>query len=189
VSSLHRFSEDTPMAATVSLRPFERSDLEELCEAIAESAAELRTWMAWFHDEYGREQTEEWLAGRHGAWDSAQAWDFAIVGPGGRLLGSCGLHHIDLVNRHAELGYWIRTSATGQGVATEATRQLCQWAFREQRMRRIEIVVALENVASQRVAKKVGAVREGLMRQRLVVRDNIHDAVIFGLLRDELVLG
>ena len=176
------------MSATVSLRPFELSDLDALCEAIGESTHELRTWMAWYYDDYGRDDARGWLAGREAAWDAAQAWDFAVVGEGGQLLGSCGLHHIDLFHRFAELGYWIRTSATGQGVATAAARELCQWAFREQRMRRIEIVVATGNKASQRVAEKLGAQREGLMRKRLMIRDEMHDAVVFGVLRDELKL-
>ncbi len=183
------FSDDGPMGMTICIRPFELSDLDPLCEATLESAPELRRWMTWFHDDYGRDDTRAWLAGRLGAWDSAQAWDFAIVGPDGRLLGSCGLHHIDLVHRLAEVGYWVRTSATGQGVATAAARQLCQWAFREQRMRRIEIMAAVDNLPSQRVATKLGAVREGFMRQRLVIRDEVHDAVVYGLLREELVSG
>jgi len=48
-------------------------------------------------------------------------------------------------------------------------------------MNRIEIVVAEHNRSSLRVAEKLGATREGLLRKRLVVRDNVYDAVMFSL--------
>ncbi|HEY5313603.1 MAG TPA: GNAT family protein, partial [Pirellulales bacterium] len=49
-------------------------------------------------------------------------------------------------------------------------------------MQRVEIVAAVENLASQRVAAKLGAVREGLLRNRLRIRDMPHDAYGFSLI-------
>jgi hypothetical protein len=51
---------------------------------------------------------------------------------------------------------------------------------------RIEIVVATDNHKSQKVAEKVGAVREGVLRRRLMVRQNIYDAVMFSLVPTDL---
>jgi RimJ/RimL family protein N-acetyltransferase len=36
------------------------------------------------------------------------------------------------------------------------------------------------------VAEKVGAVREGVLRNRLMLHGTIHDAVIFSLIPDDL---
>jgi RimJ/RimL family protein N-acetyltransferase len=49
-------------------------------------------------------------------------------------------------------------------------------------LNRIEILVAVDNLASQRVAAKVGAVREGILRNRLLLHGKIHDAVMFSLI-------
>jgi RimJ/RimL family protein N-acetyltransferase len=79
--------------------------------------------------------------------------------------------------------YWVRTSATRRGVATAAVRALTEFAFRETNLVRLEIVVALGNVASHRVAGKVGALREGVAHDRLYAHGQSHHAIISALLR------
>jgi RimJ/RimL family protein N-acetyltransferase len=59
---------------------------------------------------------------------------------------------------------------------------LGDFGFKELKLNRIEILVAVDNLASQRVAAKVGAVREGVLRNRLLLHGKIHDAVIFSLI-------
>ena len=54
-------------------------------------------------------------------------------------------------------------------------------AVRVIRLNRLEILTALGNVASQRVAEKAGATREGVLRSRLVERDRVVDATMFSL--------
>ncbi len=50
---------------------------------------------------------------------------------------------------------------------------------------RIEILAAVGNKRSQRVAQKLGASREGLLRNRLVIHGQAHDAVVFSLIGSE----
>ena len=47
----------------------------------------------------------------------------------------------------------------------------------------LEIVVALDNVASHGVAEKVGALREGVAHDRRHLHDRPHDAIVYALLR------
>lgn len=68
-------------------------------------------------------------------------------------------------------------------MATAAVRELAQFAFRETDLARLEIVVALGNVASHRVAMKVGALPEGVAHDRLYAHGRSHDAVVYALLR------
>jgi len=98
------------------------------------------------------------------------------------FLGGCGLNYLDRFNRRANLGYWVRASETGRGVATRAVRLLIDWAARETDLDRLEIVVALDNNASLRVAEKAGAVREGVLRHRLWIHGVAHDAAVFSIL-------
>lgn len=58
-----------------------------------------------------------------------------------------------------------------------------QRAMENTNLIRLEILIAVGNTASQRVAEKVGAVREGILRKRLVLHDEAHDAVMFSLVR------
>ena len=86
----------------------------------------------------------------------------------------------------ANLGYWVRTSAARRGVATNATRAVARYGFEELGLQRIEIVAAVRNLPSQRVAEKAGAVREGVLRKRLLIRGEAHDAVLFSLVAEDL---
>ena len=82
------------------------------------------------------------------------------------------------------LGYWVRTSAAGRGAATRATRLAARFGFEQLGLHRIEIVAAIDNIGSQRVAEKAGAVREGVLRKRLLIRGKSQDAVLYSLIRE-----
>ena len=43
------------------------------------------------------------------------------------------------------------------------------------------LVIAVENEASVRAADKAGALREGILRNRIYVHDVVHDAYIYSL--------
>jgi RimJ/RimL family protein N-acetyltransferase len=78
----------------------------------------------------------------------------------------------------------VRTSAAGGGVATRAARLARDWAFASTDLIRLEIVVSVGNHRSLRVAEKAGAVREGILRRRLITHGKAHDAVVFSFTRD-----
>jgi RimJ/RimL family protein N-acetyltransferase len=79
------------------------------------------------------------------------------------------------------LGYWVRTSQTRQGFATRATRLLARFAFESIKLVRVELVIATENTPSQRVAQKAGAHHEGVHINRMVVREDVSDAILYSL--------
>ena len=57
-------------------------------------------------------------------------------------------------------GYWVRQRYQGRGIATAAVQLLIQFAFKELKLTRMELVIRPENVASCRVAEKIGATFE-----------------------------
>jgi RimJ/RimL family protein N-acetyltransferase len=52
----------------------------------------------------------------------------------------------------------------------------------------VEIVIALENKASIRVAEKVGAHSEGILRNRMVVGREVYDAFMYSLVPQDFGL-
>ena len=120
------------------------------------------------------------------AWDKADSYNFAIVELGrGQLAGSIWLSHVNRKHKFANLGYWVRTSCAGGGLATAAGRLIAQFGFGELGLNRLEIMVVVGNRASERVAEKLGAHREGILRQRLQLEGQAKDATMFGLLAEE----
>ena len=170
----------------VVLRTYRESDVDALFQAARESMATVGRWLPWCHTHYAREETALWIGSRSQVWREGVEYSFSIVDvPSGALLGGCGLNQIDHAVRRANLGYWVRASATGRGYATAAAHLLARWGIERVGFERLEIVAAAANVASQRVAEKAGATREGIARCRLRVRDMQHDAVVFAIVRGD----
>lgn len=107
---------------------------------------------------------------------------FAITDAKSRsILGGCSLSHIHPVYHLCNLGYWVRTSRHGEGIAVRAARLAARYAFEKAGLIRVEIVMGIENAASRRVAEKAGAHYEGILRNRMVVGRNIYDAHMYSL--------
>lgn len=169
--------------ASFGIRAYEADDAEPLWEAVRESVAEVGRWLPWCHAQYSMAEAVEWIGSRAPLAAEGREYGFAIVGSDGRLLGGCGVNQINRIHRFGNLGYWVRTSATGRGVATGAVRQLAAFAFGTTDLVRLEIVCAVGNERSQRVAARAGAVREGVLRSRLLLDGQPVDAVMYSLVR------
>ncbi len=83
------------------------------------------------------------------------------------LAGMIELSHLSLVDRRAELGYWIVPGHRGKGYATEAARAMCDAGFHTLRLHRIEAGAFARNHASVRVLEKAGFRYEGRLRERI----------------------
>jgi ribosomal-protein-serine acetyltransferase len=170
----------------VFIRPFRLTDTAALYEAVLESADALKPWMPWCHAEYKTSDAREWIDTQIDAFERGYQYQFAIVSEKQEILGVCGLNGIQPENRLANLGYWVRTSACGRGIATKAARLVAQWAFANTDLDRLEIVIAVGNLGSLRVAAKIGAVWEGLLRGRIRLNDQPRDAILFSIMRGDL---
>ena len=88
---------------------------------------------------------------------------FAVTeAQGGRIVGSIGLtwNRDDAI---AEVGYWLRADARGNGYTTRAVELVTGYAFANG-AERVQLRADPENVASCRVAEKAGFTREGVLR-------------------------
>ncbi|MEX2139236.1 MAG: GNAT family protein [Pirellulales bacterium] len=169
------------------LRTPTEDDVAAICEAVAESAEHLQRWMAWCTPDYGRAQAQTFINSQPQAWREGRAYTFMIFDrQSGKLLGSCGLNRLDWLNRLANLGYWVRTAAAGQGIASAATKLVLGFALGQLELQRIEIVAAVGNTGSQRVAEKVGAKREALARNRCRTAGVQQDAYIYSIIPEDL---
>jgi ribosomal-protein-serine acetyltransferase len=138
------------------IRSYKTEDGEALWAAVRESVAELSPWLPWCDASYSLTDANKWAADHAEPAAAGHELSFAIVGPSGEFLGGCGINQINSIHRFGNLGYWVRTAATGRGVATSAVRQVAEFAFRATDLVRLEIVCAVGNARSQRVAERAG---------------------------------
>jgi ribosomal-protein-serine acetyltransferase len=182
----------SPLRATysngpVTIRPYRSDDTGALFEAVRESVDQISRWLDWCHADYSRGDSETWVSSREAAWRAGEDYSFVIVDSATQaFLGGCGLNEIHHAHGFANLGYWVRSTWTGRGVATAAAGLVARFGFQQRGLKRIEIVAAVENTASQRVAEKVGARREGVLRCRLMIHGRVHDAVLYSLIPADL---
>lgn len=102
-----------------------------------------------------------------------------------QLIGTCSLFGVVAQCRRAELGYGIARPHWRQGYQFEAASALIAWAFGELGLNRLEADVDPRNEASARSLEKLGFVREGFLRERWIVGDEVSDSALYGLLARE----
>ncbi len=175
--------DDSPIHADgLLLRPFEDADAAAFAAAVRESAEGMRRWMPWCSADYSTEQALQWFQACRAGWTGHTACEYGIFEQAtAAFVGGAGLNAIRNDHRFCNLGYWVRQSRQGQGIATRVVQALATQAFGPLQLQRVEIVVAVGNLASERVAVKSGALHEGVARNRLVIDDRPAPAHVFSL--------
>lgn len=173
----------------VVLRRFHPRDVDALHMAVDESLEDLIPWMSWAHPDYGRDDVAEFIQVIGETWDTGRYFALAITDAQDEtMLGVASLSHIHSVYHFCNLGYWIRSSRRGNGLAARAARLAARFGLENLGLIRVEVVIAVGNEASLRAAEKSGAQREGILRDRVTVREQVLDAVMFSFTRGDFGL-
>ena len=164
------------------LRPYTASDAPAFAASVRESTATVGKWMPWAAAGYTEEEALAWFAHCDACRDKGTAHEFGIFLPDGvSVVGGAGLNQFNADHNFCNLGYWIRESAQRQGAAFAAATALANHAIGKLGQTRVEIIVAAENTASFALALKLGALHEGLARNRLKLGDQTVAAHVFSL--------
>jgi RimJ/RimL family protein N-acetyltransferase len=150
------------------LRCWDPADAPLLGDAVESSLAELREWMPWAHDEpITLDRRIELLRDFRSKFDSGEESIYGIFSPdGSTVLGGTGLH--PRVGGDAlEIGYWIRSSATGAGLGGEAAAAMTRAGLSICGAERMEIRVDPRNARSARIPERLGYTMEARLRRRL----------------------
>jgi ribosomal-protein-serine acetyltransferase len=171
----------------VVIRPLGPDDAQACYAAVRESLDTVGRWMPWCHPGYAIRDSEAWTAECPQHWADGLAYEFAILDPDCReVWGGVGINQINRVNTFGNLGYWVRSSRVRRGVAIAAARLAARFAFRELALTRVELIVLVDNIASRRVAEKLGATFECVARNRLVHNGVPFAAAVYSLTPDDL---
>ena len=178
------------MASTSSTVKIERLTSKHVAAALQaahESVEDIYPWMEWCRPGLERSEVASMVATLEDAWDKGVAYAFVVVDSAtGEFLGSVTLNRIDQANRFANLNCWIRSSKKGRGIATEASKLVCRYGIEKLGLERIGILVAEGNAASQRVAEKLGATREGILRNAIRLHDRQMNATQYSIIPSDL---
>jgi ribosomal-protein-serine acetyltransferase len=170
----------------VTLHRYRHEDAADLLSAARESVDSVFPWMPWCHEDYTMREAQTWASACVESWDKRASFEFVIRTATGDHVGGGGINCLNAMHPFANLGYWIRASQQGKGYATRAAKLLAQFGLCEVGLQRVEVMAAVGNAASLRVIEKIGAHREGVLRNRLVLREVPHDAVGYSFIPSDL---
>ncbi|MBB5867050.1 RimJ/RimL family protein N-acetyltransferase [Allocatelliglobosispora scoriae] len=88
----------------------------------------LAPWMEFAANGYTEADAVAYLALCDEHWDSRRNFNYAIVAPDGRVVGSTGIM-TERPEGGVEIGYWLHRDYTGQGIATKASRAQIEAAW------------------------------------------------------------
>ena len=166
------------------LRCWDPRDAPMLADAVGESLDELRPWMPWAAEEpQTLEQRIALLRQFRGRFDLGEDFVYGIFARDeSEVVGGTGLHR--RVGEDAfEIGYWIRSSRAGNGLATEATAALTRVAFDVCGVDRVEIRVEPANERSRAIPRRLGYAEEATLRRRLAFPQP-RDLVVYSVFAD-----
>jgi len=170
------------------VRPWQRSDAAALHGAAEESAEQVWPWLERLDTIEGLQDADTWMVASENHWRSATEYRFGIFDRGepGRCLGGVNLQRLERIGHIATLDGWVRTAATGSGIATDAARMVVRFGLTAAEFDRVDLLVATGNFAAGRVAAKLGAHAEGLLWRRLRLRGRYVPAQLSWLTRPQL---
>lgn len=168
-------------SARLTLRPWRASDANAVVEIMQDRS--MFTFLP-LPDPYTRADADEFVTkyGEEGRAAGTGIGSAMIETSTGRLVGSAAIRFPAIRGTTAAgLGYWVATTARGNGYAAEASRVLTDWAFAH-RIARVEIRCATGNVASAKSALAAGFRFEGVLRAEGMHPGGPVDHAVFGRL-------
>lgn len=136
---------------------------------------------------YQPSHTVEWMQrGMAGLAAGTDLHTVVVDATDGDVLGTISLHEINRSSARAVAGYLTAPWARGRGVARRALGTICDFAFAELRLERVEVTIEPENAASRAAAEAVGFREEGLLRSYMPIAGARRDMLMYSLLPGDL---
>lgn len=162
------------------IRPTDARDMYDYAKR-----PEVTKYLTWFsHDSLA--YTEEYLHYLQKAYKQGTFYDWGLeLKENGRFIGTCGFTAIDEDSNFAEVGYVLHPEYHGQGLMTEALKEVIRFGFEVLCVERIEAKHMEGNERSAAVMKRCGMQHEGLLRRRMIIKNNYESIHLYSILKQE----
>lgn len=165
------------------LRKLEMTDADDMFEYASETA--VSRFMPW-QAHQTTDDTREFISFIRQGYEDNKKLTWAIeLKSENKMIGT-----IDFVSwlqkrQRAEVGYTLSHHYWGQGLMLEAAETLIDFGFKEMDLIKVEAPIMLDNTQSQRVAEKLGMIREGVLRKHMIIKGEFVDLAMYAVLKDE----
>ena|SRR5580658_9216488 len=165
----------------VYLKLLEERHAPAIFAAVDRDRAYLRKWMPWVDTTKHVDDILKFVKTTLAQFANNEGLT-AGIWHGKEYAGTIGTHKLDWLNRKVEIGYWLASKFQGQGIVTDACRQLTDHAFKEWELNRVEIRCAPGNKKSCAIPKRLGFELEGVLRKSQLVGGKYLDSNVYGML-------
>lgn len=166
----------------IRLRGLEKTDIDNIMSWI--NNEEITQYLLAFTVPLSRAMEEKWL--ERACFHSETDKMFAIETLDGEYIGGCGIHCIDSINRHAEIGLAIgKENFLSKGYGSDTIDVLLRIAFHRLNLNKIYLRVFSNNTRGIRCYTKCGFKEVGRMKQHRYSHGQFHDEVIMEIFHSE----
>ncbi|MDR2920643.1 MAG: GNAT family N-acetyltransferase [Tannerella sp.] len=170
---------------TTKLRQLEITDVPDIYKAIDSQRGYLREFLPFVDHTKKTEDTRAFVEGAVNAAVERNEYTFVILVEN-NFAGLVGFKDLDKKNLKVEIGYWLCEQYQHRGIMTSAVKALCELAFKDLQLNRIQIKCATGNIRSKHIPIRLGFKMEGLERQgELMHNGTFADLEIYSILKND----
>lgn len=164
----------------IALVPRHASNALEMFAVLDAHRDELREWLPWVDAMRSLMDVKRYSQFAERRLAQGEAFDFAIR-EDRRIVGGVGIHSVDQIGRHGELGYFLVPPARGRGILHLAAGILTGAAFTAFGLHRLEIRCVRENERGRAVAERLGYHFEGILEEAELLHGSFHDVALYAM--------
>jgi len=168
----------------VTLQPLSPAHLTGLQEA----ASDGELWNLFFTSVPKPEEMLQWIDATLSLQQKNEALPFVVFENfSGKIVGTTRYCNLDTANRRLEIGYtWYARRVQRSAINTECKLLLLRHAFEQLKCIAVEFRTDWLNQISQRAIERLGAKRDGILRNHKIMPDGrIRDSVVYSILNTE----
>lgn len=167
----------------IRLRPMVRAD----GPAIVEAASDGRLWELFYTSVPSAEEIEAYLDNAERETGYGRAMPFVVIErASGRLVGATRYMRMKPDARRLEIGTtFYAQSVQRSPVNSEAKLLLLTYAFEAMDCLCMQLRTDALNFQSQRAIERLGAKRDGLLRNHSILKGRVRDTVVYSILANE----
>ena len=168
----------------VLLRPVELSDIE----AIVEAANDKRIWEHMSVNLLTKEAVEKYVANAIVERKSQVSYMFVIIDKKtNSVVGCTSFLDISMAHKRLEIGAtWLNPAVWRTQINTNCKYLLLKYCFEQLKLNRVQIKTGHENLRSQKAIERIGAVKEGILRNHMIRKEGIiRHTVMYSIIKEE----
>lgn len=166
------------------LRPVTMDDLSRLHRFFQKGSNEQSSgWVRHKSVEETRQKIND-IVSKYRSGDT-EHWGIALKDTD-EIIGLGGFTGMVPGHQRATIGWWIDSDYWGRGYATEIGKGLIEFGMKIFKLNRIDAVVKVHNIASQRVLRKVGMNYVATHRRYWELKEHVNDYHLFVIVRKDI---